>query len=167
MAGQTLTQDCLKEILHYQPSTGRFTWKRRRGRMKAGSTAGTYDHLNRLNITISKRQYKAHRLAWLYVYGRWPVQVDHVNHCQSDNRLSNLREVSNQENHKNKSLSKKNTSGVTGVTWHKGAGKWCAQIMVNGESKYLGLFEKKSDAAMARERANREYGFHKNHGVAI
>ena len=114
-----ITQKELKDLLHYDPETGVFTWlKSGKGRKANGETRGLTNGY--FTIRINWRQYKAHRLAWLYVYGVWPKgQIDHINHNTTDNRIANLREVTNQENHRNMSLSKNNTSGVTGVYWGK------------------------------------------------
>ncbi len=116
-------------------------------------------------ILIDGHQFKAHRLAWLYIYGEFPKkQIDHVNHDRSDNKISNLRDVTNQENHKNRGLNKNNTSGVNGVAWNKQLNKWIAYIIVASKRKHLGVFVEMKEAVLARQKANKEYGFHFNHG---
>lgn len=83
--------------------------------------------------------------------------VDHKNHDKLDNRSRNLRLLpSNGENQQNEKLSKNNTSGHKGVTWHKPAQKWRACIGVDGGDKHLGLFEKIEDAVAARLKAEAE-----------
>ena len=90
--------------------------------------------------------------------------IDHINGVKTDNRISNLRDVSAKENQRNRPLSCLNTSGYTGITWLVGAQKWRAQITLSGRSKYLGRFEKFCDAVKARKEAEVKYGFHPNHG---
>jgi len=163
---ELLTQAELKELLHYNPDTGALTWlKSGKGRKANGETKGLNNGY--FTIRIKGRQYKSHRLAWLYVYGVWPKdQVDHINHITTDNRIANLREVTNQENHRNASLSKNNTSGVTGVYWHKQIKKWLASIHVDYKKTHLGCFDKFEDAIAARKKAENKYGFHENHGAS-
>ena len=91
-----ITQKRLKELLHYDPDTGIFTWLADgKCKRKAGDTAGTLDSSNGyIRIRIDKRSYVAHRLAWLYMHGSWPDELlDHINRDRADNRAVNLRQV--------------------------------------------------------------------------
>ena len=92
------------------------------------------------------------------------LEVDHINHVRNDNRLVNLRFVTHGGNMRNKSVSSKNTSGVTGVCFLKASKKYMAQISVDWETIYLGIFETLEEAAAAREEANLKFNFHNNHG---
>lgn len=92
------------------------------------------------------------------------LEVDHINHVRNDNRLCNLRFVTRSENLKNQSISSKNTSGVTGVYFSKAKKKYIAQIKVNREVIYLGIFDTLEGAAEARRQADRKYKFNNNHG---
>ena len=161
-----LTQERLKQILHYNPLTGNFTWKVRTAqRVKIGDVAGSVNSHGYMRIRIDGRECGAHRLAWLYVYGQFPPeQIDHINHDKVDNRIVNLRCVSDVENKRNKTKSKNNTSGVTGVNWHKPAQKWLVRIKVNGKTLYLGLTPDFDLAVAMRKAAERKYNFHPNHG---
>jgi len=115
--------------------------------------------------TIFTRQYLAHRVAWAITNGEWPKdQIDHINHDKTDNRISNLRDVTQTENQKNASVRKDNTSGVVGVNWSKQLSKWRARISVSGRNKCLGYFSDKKDAVAARAGAEIECGYHRNHG---
>lgn len=109
-------------------------------------------------------QVKAHRVIFAMYHGYWPTEIDHINHNRSDNKISNLRNVSRQQNCRNLSISKNNTSGVIGVYWTKARNIWRAQINTNGKHIHLGYFEDKIDAIAARKEAESKYGFHKNHG---
>lgn len=164
-----LTQKQLKETLHYNPETGMFTWLTvNSNRVKIGGLAGWLDKTTGYSrININKKSYQAHRLAFLYMSGRWPKhEIDHDNHIRNDNRWPNLSEVTHKENVKNMSLSKKNTSGVTGVCWHKKAGKWHVQVYAAGVKPHFGLFIDKFEAICCRMSANNKYGYHENHGRA-
>ena len=161
----TITQEYLKSILLYDKLTGDFTWASCIGGSSSiGAIAGRLSH-GYIGIQIKEKKYQAHRLAWLYINGELPKkQIDHINHNRSDNRISNLRTVTLKENQRNRSINKNNTSGVCGVTRLSNGG-WQAQIGINGVTRYLGSFKSKVDAIKAREDANKENSFHKNHGV--
>lgn len=173
-----LTQSLLKELLHYDPETGVFTWERRGhstfatiGAAKSwnikypGTAAGSINSDGYIGIGIKWKIYKAHRLVWLYVHGQWPEdQIDHINHDRADNRLLNLREVTPQENSQNRKPDSLNTSGIVGVCFHKAAKKWYSQININKRCTYLGVFDDFDDAVKARKEAEVKYGYHENHG---
>ncbi len=163
---ELITQTELKRLFKYDQLTGDFTRLVSVGYSKAGSVAGSFIKATGYHtIKIAGKSYQAHRLVWLYMVGKWPTNsIDHINGIKTDNRFSNLRDVSHQENHKNQRTHSNNTSGFTGVFWHKGANKWGAQIRVSGKGLYLGLFEELEDAITARKAANLKYGFHINHG---
>lgn len=162
-----LTQKYLKELLHYNPNTGIFTWKvAKNSHAKVGDIAG-YKKISDLYIAIKidSKKYFAHRLAFLYVYGNFPKRnIDHINHIRDDNRIINLREVTHSENQRNSKKRKDNKSGFTGVCRGNNKNKWVAQIKANGKVKHLGIFRDKKDAIRARQEANIKYGYHPNHG---
>jgi len=93
--------------------------------------------------------------------------VDHINHIRDDNRWENLRLVSASGNSRNRGMSSRNTSGVTGVTWSRSKSRWVAQIKVDKENKTLGVFTDFSEAVNARKNAEVLYGFHENHGKDV
>ena len=159
-----ITQEKLKELLHYDPDTGIFTRKVSRGGRAIGSASGTPDR-GYIRIFVDMKGYWAHRLAWLYVYGELPKRViDHINHTRDDNRIKNLRDVTHKENCRNAPIRSTNTSGVTGVHWDKRHVRWCAQIMVDGSCVPLGRYSDINAAILTRKVAERSYGFHVNHG---
>jgi hypothetical protein len=82
--------------------------------------------------------------------------VDHKNNIRTDNTLENLRFVTNQENNRNSSLSKKNTSGIKGVGFHKNTNKWCAYIKINGKKIHLGYYTNIEDAKRMRQNKAKE-----------
>ncbi len=151
-------------LLSYDPITGIFLWNSSRGRVKKGDIAGCIKKDGYVYIGLKKKRLLAHRLAFKIMLGYFPEQVDHENHIKSDNRWKNLRAVNNQENQKNRSKSKNNTSGVTGVVWRKKVKRWVARIKVDKKEIHLGYFNKFHEAVNARKLAEVEYKFHKNHG---
>lgn len=148
-----LTQSDLHLLLNYDKDTGAFEWKKKRRGVKTGTGLGTDNGFGYLRITVLGKSYYAHRLAWFYVYGEWPDQIDHINGVKSDNKIKNLRSVNVQQNAQNKLKAQKNSdSQVLGVSWHKKAKKWQAHICVYKERKYLGLFDDVKDAEEAYKR---------------
>jgi hypothetical protein len=143
-----ISQEKLKELLDYNPDTGIFIWKVRKAiQIRIGDEAGRPDKYGYTRINLDKRQYMAHRLVWLYVYGEWPTgQIDHVNRIKNDNRLNNLRLATGSQNQANKNLSSNNTSGLRGVSWHKASQKWRATLKRKGTQKHIGFFDCKEIA---------------------
>lgn len=163
MSSDIISQTRLKELLHYAPETGDFTWKSTGTGRRLGIPAGALNH-GYISIRIDTVLYYAHRLAFLYIYGYMPQTIDHRNQCPSDNRIANLREVSHTDNLRNARKHRHNTSGCTGVGWHKRAQKWQAYVQVNDRAIYLGLFTDYFEACAARKSANNRYGFTELHG---
>lgn len=147
-----ITQNELKEILHYDPETGIFTRlvASSNNKMKAGQVAGGVSDKGYIRIRIRGKRYLAHRLAWLYVYGTFPTDgTDHVNGVRDDNRLCNLRPATKSQNGMNQGKQRSNTSGFKGVYWSSQHQKWRAQCVANGKKYYLGLFDAAEDASAA------------------
>ena len=145
-----LTAERLREVLSYDPATGEFVWTERAYHAVVAEKAGGRNRKGYIQICIDLRRYYAHRLAWLYVHGRWPAeQIDHINGVKDDNRIANLREATNAENQQNRRITRKNTSDHVGVSWHKKTQQWRAQISVNGRPKHLGCFDDIDDADKA------------------
>ena len=110
--GELITQAELKDVLAYCPETGVLT-------RYNSKHAGTKDKDGYIIVSIDSVRYKAHRLIWFYMTGKWPDTIDHINRVKDDNRWANLRNVSHQENHKNRPIQANNKSGVAGVCWIK------------------------------------------------
>lgn len=145
-------QTRLKELLRYDAGTGEFVWLRTKGRAREGAVAGATDTYGYRVIRVDGVLYKAHRLAWLHEYGRWPDGLlDHANRVKGDNRICNLRAISQSENMHNSS--RRTKSGVPGVRWRKDRGTWVAQIRVGYRNHVLGSFKSKDEAIAARREA--------------
>ena len=152
---ELLTAERLRELLHYEPSTGVFTWKiTRNSRLKPGDVAGSVRPNGYINLGVAGKLYLAHRLAWLYVYGVWPERmIDHINRNKSDNRIANLRDVTRAQNCQNTLKLSTNTSGFKGVGFDKAKGKWEAKIWYEGRKKWIGYFPDAQLAAKAYAQA--------------
>lgn len=136
-----ITYERLRELLDYSSETGLFTWKVDRRRARAGAVAGRRHPNGYTYITVDYQHYRAHRLAWLWVFGVWPNgDIDHINRERSDNRISNLRSVTKSENQQNRSINSNNKSGFMGVSWHGKSLRWQAHIRTNGKSRNLGTY---------------------------
>ena len=165
-----ISQAKLKDLISYNPDTGILTWiKPTNSRIKIGQEAGKVDNQDYRRVRIEGKDYRSHRLAWLYMTGSFPKgQLDHINGVRDDNRFVNLREVSHTDNHRNKKLYSNNeTSGYTGVSYCIHKASYRAQIKVLGRTVHLGYFDDMDKAVEARKLAEIEHGFHPNHGRRI
>lgn len=157
----------LSDVLSYCPGTGVLKWKVARGRCSAGSVAGYDTGRGYIGVRVNGQCMYAHRVAFEIMTGRPPFgEIDHINGVRGDNSWKNLREVCQHENMLNRSMARSNKSGVIGVFWNTGKGKWTAKIKKHGKDIHLGHFSNISDAAEARKKAEAELGFHENHGRA-
>ena len=178
-----LTAEIARELLTYNPDTGKLFWKERPAKYfknpkyvknwnsRHAGKEGFIVHKKRDSGIFYKRgsifskHYYAHRIAWLIYYGEWPKKsIDHINHDRADNRIKNLRDVTHIENLKNCSLYSTNTTGYVGVHFNKSLKKYSASAVVNSIKKHLGYYNTAEEAATAREIANINYNFHPNHG---
>lgn len=152
-----LTQARLLELLVYDPLTGIFTNRVRRAqRCPAGAVAGGTDSKGYHAIKLDGATYRAQRLAFLYMLGRWPdPEADHKNLKKLDNRWDNLREADRVMQMHNQPRRRDNTSGSAGVHWHRRTERWRAVISTNGKRRHLGSFVSKEAAAIAYAEAKR------------
>ena len=147
----------LRAHFSYDAETGLVTTKTCRRNLTIGQTIGTKDRQGYLVTSLYKEPIKVHRLAWALSCGSWPQgMIDHINGDTSDNRLCNLRVVTNAQNKQNIGKSSANKSGYLGVSFHKKSGKWAANIKVMGAAKYLGIFDCPKAASEAYLAAKRE-----------
>lgn len=151
-----LTQERLKQLLHYNPETGVFTNRVPRGRVKAGDIAGWMGANGRRYVYIGKF-YLAHRLAFLYMTGSWPIdEVDHLNGDPADNRWINIRLATSTLNKENRRIARSDSAlGIMGVRQRHH--KFLAVISVKGKQRYLGSFETADAAHRSYIEAKRKY----------
>ena len=171
-ARDDITAQYVRERLDYDPETGVFTWKNLASTPEnsgwvdswnlrfEGKPAGSPGKRGHLCIALDNKKYYAHRLAWLIVYGLWPIdEIDHIDGDKINNRITNLRAATHSQNAHNRSKNNNNKSGFKGVTWQSHAQKWRADIMVEGETLNLGYFCTKEEAAEAyADAAHRLHG---------
>lgn len=190
MANKPLpSQEVLRQLLDYDPETGALTWRERsEGDFEASATRSAahicalwnvrYAGTAALNCVsgggerggycegnLGGQGAKAHRVIWKWMTGEDPEQIDHTNGVRQDNRWSNLRNVAWTENAKNHKRRSDNTTGAVGIYWYpheRKQGKWLVKI----GSKHVGYFACIGQAIRARKQAERQHGFHENHGRA-
>ena len=156
---RAITAETLKSMLRYDRDTGKFFWAiDMSSTAQAGNEAGT-DRYGYVVITIDGSKYRAHRLAWLFVFGEWPSGViDHINGRRSDNRIENLRDVTVSINTQNQTKANRDSkTGVLGVSKHSLCDKFVSQITVNNKRIYLGLFDTAELANLAYVDAKRKF----------
>ena len=176
------SRDALRRALKYDPATGLLHWKSRPqsdfssgynagetswktwNTQNAGKVAGGQRPDGYIRVGMFGQRFMAHRIIWLMQTGEVPEEVDHINGNRSDNRWCNLRAVDRTDNLRNACIRRDNTSGATGVSYAKRDGVYIAHITVAKKMKVLGRFANIEDAIEARKKAEREAGFHENHG---
>lgn len=165
-----LTQSVLHEFLDYNPKTGELTWKKKYTRkVVVGQRAGSISTKNRHRVLrFMGELYAEHRVAWFHYYGKWPDgHIDHVNHNEQDNRIENLRDVTQAENNRNTSKRKDNSTGHVGVWLNKlnSKKKFMAELYLSGKRVHYSSHYTLEEAIAARKSAEQIYGFHPNHGM--
>lgn len=158
MAATNLSAARLRELLHYNPETGVFTWRvGRKGVRCAGAVAGAMNARGYWRIGVDNRRYLAQGLAWLYMTGEFPPgDVDHRDGARANNRWANLRGVTRSVNNQNQRRARKdNRAGLLGVSPNRR--KWAASINVDGVKTHLGSFDTPEQAHAAYLAAKREW----------
>lgn len=151
----TLEDELLRSLV-YEPETGQIRCASTGQRKFYSAGSGGY-----LRGRCKSEVLYAHRVAWLLHHGRWPEgQIDHVNRDRTDNRISNLRDVTHAENMGNKKRYRTNSSGVAGVYYHRQRGRWAATL--RKKTTYHRTLE---EAIASRQAMLARSGFHPNHGV--
>jgi hypothetical protein len=141
-----LTQERLKELLHYDPETGVMKWKIKRGRSHGRDEAGYLGPDGYWRVVVDCKPCLRSRLAWFYMTGKWPREmVDHINRTRSDDRFVNLRQASRSQNNANTPVRARSKTGFKGVRPHRD--RFVAQIATgNGGVRYLGIRDTPEEA---------------------
>lgn len=140
-----ITQEELKALFHYEPSTGLFTRLIRKGKCKPTSRVGCVDDRGYLKIGINRKYYFAHRLAWLYCFGKQPQHtIDHINGNKLDNSISNLRDVHQRRNTQNRSYHR--DGKLVGASYDKAHKLWKSRVWFNNKSFELGSYKTEIEA---------------------
>jgi hypothetical protein len=148
-----LSHNRLLEVLHYDPLNGHFYWRagHRRG-LRAGcvDTASGYR-----KIMIDGVVYLAARLVWFYTYGVWPEsEIDHKNHVRDDDRLDNLRDVTPNDNGRNREFD--NPWGCPGVVTR--GDRFVVKFRVDGKLRHFGTYDDPYEAVKVCKTKRKEYG---------
>lgn len=162
--------EVLRQLLRYEPETGKLFWKERPASMfptdlSAVLWNGRWAGKEALTASngygyprgeILGRSYLAHRVIWCMQTGSWPVEhIDHINRDRSCNRWDNLREANRSENSRNRASKENSTSRYLGVSWAADRKKWVARISQKDSYRSLGTFDCEIEAALAYDHAAR------------
>lgn len=136
-SGRSLTAERLRCLLDYNSLNGDFTWREARGRVSAGTKAGRLS-LGYVKIRVDGIEYRAHRLAWLWMTDHWPTsEIDHRNLHHADNAWTNLRLATRHQQQQNVGVRVDSKTGFKGVKRERN-GAYTARIFQNGVRHSLG-----------------------------
>ena len=141
-----LTQSRLKELVSYNKETGIFNRILPVANILPGPIHAKPNKIGYTRMHVDGRLYYMHRLAWLYVYGVWPTEVDHIDGNKANNKLSNLRDGSHAQNMQNMSKKSKAVSGLKGAYYHPHCKMWQAKIRYQNRTKSLGYYKTPEEA---------------------
>jgi len=152
---QLPSQKRLKELFTYNKSTGKLYYKiSTKHSINVGDIAGCLGSHNYLQIKINRKSYLVHRIIWKLIHNEEPNIIDHIDGNKLNNRIKNLRSVTQTANLCNRNKPKKNSkSGYIGVSWHIRANRWQANINVNSKDTHLGLFDTAEEASVVYQEA--------------
>lgn len=136
------------ENLEYDSTTGKLFWKNNRGHVDCkGKMAGFVNKRGYCYVMVNGKQFLLHRIAWFLSYGKWPEhQIDHIDGDPTNNKIENLRDVTNRENMNN--LKRHREGALVGASLDKSCiqERWRAMIKIKGKDIFLGLFKSKEEA---------------------
>jgi hypothetical protein len=158
-----ISQEYLRSVLHYDPDTGKFKWTHARHGVSVDMVVGhKCKRYGYWIIALGKKNFLAHRLAFIYMTGSCPLNIDHIDRDKLNNKWSNLREATTSNNAFNRGRAITNKSGHKNVFWSKN--RFVVSIKVRGEHHYLGRYttveEAATVAAAARARLCGEFVRH-------
>jgi|DEB3_MinimDraft_2_1074329.scaffolds.fasta_scaffold00290_14 hypothetical protein len=152
------SQKVLRELFTYDPGTGILAWRISTGRGRAGQEAGWLHVSGYVYVGVVDTSYKAHRLIWKYVHGTDPKGlIDHTDRNKTNNRICNLRVVSEGQNNQNKRTYRNNLSGHKGVGWYPRRNAWRVRIQHDGRVRLVGFYADLPTAIAARNAAEQQF----------
>jgi hypothetical protein len=148
MMAKALTAHRVRELFDYDCGSGSLTRKAGIAKHKAGEVAGSVSTHGHTRVGVDGKSYYAHRLVWLHVYGAWPqYNIDHIDGDPSNNRIENLRDVTQELNNQNQLRAHHdNSQSLLGVSFVKAKGKFRASLTVNKKPRFLGYFDTAEEA---------------------
>lgn len=154
-----VTQALVQGLFSYDVNTGAFTHR------QTGAMAVSRHNAGYKTVRIGRKNWLAHRIAWLYFYGEFPPQqIDHINGVRDDNRIANLRACTNAQNCQNV-RAHRDGCGFLGASLEKRSGRWQAGIGINGKRVNLGYFETAQQAHAAYLKAKQKHHTFGGHHV--
>lgn len=157
------TAEKVREYLDYNPETGIFTRKKKCGcKGIIGAVVGSLKPSGYVAIQIDGYRTFAHRLAWVWVTGKWPNEVDHKNTIRNDNRWCNLRECTRQQNNANRGVQRKYVHhdlprGVLRIRNRGGSISYRGRIIVDDKQIHLGSYQTLDEAHTAYSQAAKQH----------
>lgn len=153
-----ITQEELKQRVSYDKETGKFTRLASKRGDAANKETGTLNGKGYVLLWVAGKLHKAHRMAWLYEYGKLPDgDIDHINGIKNDNRIENLRLATRSENNQNrKTANKNNKHCMIGVRKNR-IGKYVASITIDRKAIHLGCFDTIEEASFAYQKAKTKH----------
>ena len=160
------SQELLLEYLKYNPTNGHLTWVKKPSKKTVlNSRAGSDTKSGYRTLFFQGKKYQEHHIVWCIVHGQFPThQIDHIDQVRSNNIHTNLREVTQSENSRNRSRAKNTRLDEVGIWECKRRRKYVAEITVDGKKVYQRTFDNIDDAIRERRAKALELGFHENHG---
>lgn len=152
----TLTQDYLKKIFDYKD--GNLIRKiKSSNRTKIGDIAGSNNGNGYLRVSVLGKYFYAHRIIFMWHFGHFPNEIDHIDGNRKNNKINNLRKATHAQNGKNLTLRHSNKIGISGVRFDDDRKKWHSSISVEKKKIHLGRFDNIDQAIAARKKAEIEF----------
>lgn len=152
-----ITIERLKEVLCYDPNTGLFIWKiSPTNKVKIGDIAGSFHTGGYLQTSIDGVKYYLHRLAWFYMTGKMPAEIDHKNLNKADNKFDNLREATRTQNSLNTRVKRISKTKLKNVYYEKRRSLYRVSARLNGKRHFIGYYKTEDEANEVYEKWARQ-----------
>jgi hypothetical protein len=152
----TLTQEYLHSLFYYKDGNLYWIESRAKNKIKANSIAG-HKSARYAMVSINNKSYLLHRIIWLFHYGFFPKEIDHIDGNKLNNKIENLREVIHNQNQYNHKINKRSTSGAKNVYLDNKRNKWIVRFNVSKKSFYFGRFDNFELAELVATEARNKY----------